>query len=478
MRQGNLDLAESELTHLIENDREGSLSQAAKRQLETVKRLRENEVNVVKTPERQVSPQEFLKTKAAQYFMSGQYQKALEELHNLEKMYPEDLLIARYVGITQDKLKRYDEALLTFQATLKIAPDNIPLHYSMAQTLLHKKDFEGAKGEFQYVADRDETGAYRSRAVREVEGVQRIIDYLKRAKPKKWTLNASGGAEYNTNATSESRIPGFGSQEHQSAWKFSNSAGGSYEFWRKDAWSIKGTYNYSHAFYSDSLSQLNVISNGAGANATYIKNINGKLLFLQIAQTTYHNIVRDDYYSTIFVQSITGLFQPKDWYRLISSYRLLFTSYDKEGTEPDITSRDGLGNAVSLTNNFYFNKPKTLYYLLGAEVQRDDTQGVDYIKNAFSIRTGFHFPIIFKCEGEIGFRFKESEFPKFSAPVLTLNTEPERRDEEYNFDIALTRKINDQWTLNAYYRLIMTDSQNDLYTYTNNALGFILSYNY
>lgn len=429
--------------------------------------------------ETQISSREFLNTKAAKHFIDQKYSQALKELRVLEEKYPNDLLIKRYIGITLDRLGRYDEALKMYRTTLEKSPGNIPIHYAMAETLLRQKNFEGAREELDYVIRHDETGAYKARAGEELRATEKIIIQLKQTKSKKWSFYGSGGAEYNTNATSESRVPEFGSQLHQSAWRFFNSFGGNYEFWKKGPWSANANYNYAHSFYSDSLSQLNTISNYGGANLTYIKIIRGKPLVVQLGHTTAHTLVRDDYYSTSLIQTLNVIYSVTDWYRVTVSDRFSISTFEREGSEPDVTSRDGIGNLVQITNHFYINKKRNLYYLLGFDLQRDVTQGVNYIRNAFAIRTGFHFPVWFSWEADLLFKFRESEYPKFSAPAVSeLDTQPERRDEEYTFDFGLSKKLTPRWTLNGNYRLVMTDSQNDLYTYTNNALGFSLSYNY
>lgn len=471
LRNGKLDKAEEEFTFIVANDPRGTFAPQARAQLEVIKQLRQAEAKALEAPGREIGSEKFLETKAAKAFMNAKYEEALEELKALETKYPRDLLIKRYQGIALDKLGRYDEAILVYQAGLAIAAENIPTHYYLAQTLLHKKDYEGTKREYQYVVVHDESRAYQGRAKAELDALEKA---LKKAKPKKWSFNASGGAEWNSNPTSKAKFRYITPIRGKSAWKFSTGAGGNYEVFKKGAWSGKVNYNYSSSLYSNAINSLNTISNGVGAAVSYIVRIKGKPLLLQFGHTSTHTLVEEEHYSTSFAQLLTAIYSPTDWDRITLSERWTVSRYQREGTSPDQTSRDGFGNIFGLTNNFYLNKKKTLSLLLGVDYGRDGTQGKNNIKNYGAYRTGLHFPFFLKSEMDLSFKFKDSYFPKWGLP----NSTPARRDKEYTFGMNLSRRLSAHWTLNSNYNYTNTDSRAGDYTYRNHALGVSLSYNY
>lgn len=424
---------------------------------------------------RQIPAEEFLRSNAAQYFKTGQYHRALEELRTLEKEYPEDPLIQRYLGIVLDKIGRYDDAIATLDAALQKSPDNLALRYSKAQALVHKGNLNEAAKELEYVVQNDETDTYRKWAMQDLETLKKALQKALARKPKKWSFYGTAGANYHTNATLESQVPGYGSQLHQSGWEFFGLASTGYQFAQVGKWFFKFTYSYYQSIYSDSLSQLNTFLNSPGLVATYAGNLFKRPLLLQLGQTTSYAMVRDDYYSTSFIQSLIAVYVPYNWYRITLAERWSVNTFDQEGYEPDVTSRDGPSNLVALSNHFYLNKAKNLYYILTFDYQRDNTQGVDYVRNAYGIQTGFHFPLWLKFEAETLFKFRESRFPKFSP----VGTEPERsRDEEYTLEAVLTRKLTPNWSLDGRCKLLLNDSQNDTYTYTDQVIGFSLSYYY
>lgn len=474
MRMGNLDKAEEQLTFIVNNDARGTFGVSARGQLDTVKRLRETEKKAVPVAGRQITPQEFLKSRAAQSFMKAKYEEALGELIRMETQYPQDILIKRYKGLTLDRMKRYDEAIQAFESGLTIVPDSISIHYFLAQTHLHKKDLEAAEKEFEYVVANDESGTYKARAEQELAAIQKIQELLKKAKPKKWSINASAGIEGNSNPGSTTRVRPLRSNDPEKAWKFTNTLGGSYEIFRKGAWSSKMNYSYYQTVYTDTFAHLNVFSNSGGANLTYVKMVRGKPLIGQLGQSTSYTILRDKYYSTSFAQSLTLIYSLYEWYRITLSERWTYSTYHKDGSDPDNTSRDGFGNVLGLTNNFYLNQEKNFYFLLGLEWGKDKTQGINYVKDLDSYRTGLHFPLYYRFEGDLSFKFKDTYYPKYGFPA----TVPGRRDEEYTLGVTLSRPIAEKWTLNGTYNYTDNNSRDDNYTYRNHAFGMSLSYYY
>lgn len=474
LRSGELDRAEEHLTFIVNNDRTLTFAPAARAQLESIKNLKETKEKAREAPGRQLGPDDFLETKAAKAFMNAKYEDALKELEGLQQKYPEDLLIKRYRAMTLDKLGRLDEAVTAFGEALAAVPGNIPLHYFSAQTLVHKNDLEGAKLEFEYVVQNDESRAYQTRAQAELSAVEQLIQRLKAAKPKKWSVNGSGGFDWYSNPSSKSRDKVVRAGPIEESYKFSNSLGGSYELFKRGAFSSKANYSYSHAIYSDSLREISTFSNTWGLNGTYIKPLFGKSLVIQPGSNIVHTAIGQKYYSLAFGESLNLIYSPRDWYRITVNEKWTFTTYDSDGSSPDHTSRDGFGNVAGITNQFYFNKAKNFSATLGFELGNDFTQGANYRKDTYTGRTALHFPLLYKVEGDMSFKFKDSQYPKFHFPATT----PGRKDDEYEIKAALSRTFATHWTLNTSYSVTIVNSRDNSYSYTNHIVGCSLSFNY
>jgi len=458
LRMGLLNQAEEQFRYLAENDKSGTFAQRAKTQLESGQKI---------------TPQEFLKTRAAQAFMNAKYEEALEELSMLESRYPQDILLKRYQGLALDRLAQYDKAVSTYREGLKIAPHNIPLHYYLAQALLHKRDLNEAAREFKYVIQRDESNTYRVRAQQGYASITKWSELAQRRTPKKWTLSASTGVEWNSNPASNTRVKAFKTLPTRPAWRLSDYVGGTYDFFRKGPVLFRANYAHADSFYTNKQSKLNTLLNIGGVNAIYVGNFLEKPLILQAGHTAIHTMVRGEYYSASFVPSMAVVYPIKDWYRITGMERWAFTTYNSDGSAPDSTARDGFSNLAGITNNFYFNKAKTFSALLGFDYGRDDTQGINYRKDAFSSRTGLHFPLPFKFEGDVNFKFRDSQYPKYGYPSDT----PGRRDLEYTFGTSLSRPLGRNWVLSANYQYTDNNSRDDNFTYINQAVGINISYN-
>ena len=64
----------------------------------------------------------FLASPAAAAFKQGQFEPALEGFEALLAEYPDDPMILRYIGISLDRLERYQEAVEAFQKGQGRAP--------------------------------------------------------------------------------------------------------------------------------------------------------------------------------------------------------------------------------------------------------------------------------------------------------------------------------------------------------------------
>ena len=475
MRQAMLDEAGKELLFLKENDKSGTFLTFAISQLDTIAKIRESETKVSKTgasPDR-LSPKQFLETPAARHFIQADYEKALEELAALEGQYPQDMTVRRYRGIALDKLQRYEEALAVFGEALAASPANSALHYFKAQTLLHQQKYSEAKNEFEWIIENDKSDAYAPRAKNELKAVDQIIAYMNRPKPKPWSVTLSTGAEPNSNASSESRKPKAIAEEH--AVKFPNSVYLNYDLFSRGPWTARANYSFSGTFYSDTLDYLNTISHTLGENLTYVGTLNGKPLISQFSFSATDAVVNHKYYSSTLSPSLTFIYSFTDWHRLTLTERYTYANYKSKGTSAEFTSKKGPSYATECSNNFYFNKEKSLYLQLGYEYGVDDPEGSNNVKDAHTARAGLYFPFLYDWTGNFKFKFKFSDYPEYTNPPATAIR---RFDEEYTFGPSITIPLKNKWTLTTQYNYTNVNSKDNAYTYINHSGGATLSYSF
>ncbi len=471
LRAGDLESAEKNFSFIAENDKTEKLAAAARAQLDAIKKLREASKKTEGSGG-QLAPDEFLKTKAAQLFVRAEYQKALTEFEALEAKVPQDTLVKRYKAMTLDELKRYDEAIAEFNEGIKISPDSPSLHYFLAQTLIHKQDFKGADQELAFVETHDPGGAYLARAKADRAAVQRILEALKRPKPKLWTLSGNYGAEHNTNATSESRITPSTAEEH--AMKFPGAVGLAFNVYDQAPWKGKISYDHNNSYYGGTIPSLNTFSHAVGTTLSRTDTVAGKSLSTQLGQTTTYTRINHKYYSLAVAPSATIIYSFADWHRVTLSEKITHTTYKNEGTDPNRTSRKGWGYLLSVTNNFYLNKEKDRYVQFVFDWGVDDPRGDNNVKDAFGYKLAYYFPFIWDWDANAFFKFKYANFPEYGPPASV----PTRFDQEYTSGLSLSRSLNANWSLSLSYNFTDNLSKDNTYTYDNHATGFRLSFLY
>lgn len=469
LNNGEIDGAEKEFAFILENDKTGTFKTFAESQLQAIKKLREAAVSPGASG-RQISPDEFLKTKAASFFASAQYKEALVELENLEKEYPRDVLIKRYKGLALDKLGRYNEAMAVYKTAVEIVPDSVAVHYFMAQTYFHLKDYEKTKTDLEFVVNNDSSGVYKIKAQADLQAVNQMITYLKKPKPKPWSASISVGQEYATNATAESRFRPFKSVSEEHTFKMPESFSFSYDLSKSGPWSTRFSYSHSGSFYW-SVRHLNVLADTFSFSTTYVGKVMDKAFITQLSPAFSHVAVDRKFYSSSYPASLTFIYSYWDWHRVIFTDSFTLTDYKLEGSLPTNTSREGIGNNISVTNNFYMDKEKKKSFQIIYSLGADDTVGSLNVKDHWSIGGGFSAPLFGDTSGNIRFRFKDINFPETNAAI-------QRHDQEWTISGSLNIPLNDSWSWSPFYSYTNVNSKDEIFSYLNHAGGANLTYSF
>ena len=374
--------------------------------------------------------------------------------------YPEDILIRRFRGIALLRLGRKKEAVDALEEALKLDPSNVATHFYLAQAYLEVEKVEESRKEYQWVIVHDKAG-YRARAQR---GIFETLGRGKMQAPKPLNISVIGGYEYDTNATYKSRDKEFSSAGDKNSGRYPTTLVASYRFYQKKKWTFTGDVLYSQMLYDD-FTTLQTFTSGAGVSALYLFNLLKKPAFFNIRDGATHTILKNDYYvwSNTLLPSLIIL--PKNRIRSMISYRFNFNEYANNGTSPDMTSRDGFGHTITLSNTFYFNDKRNFYSTASYDYERNNTHGVSYIKDAHGGLFVLHAPILEKIEGDLSFRFKDSNYPKYSFGP------PGRRDDQYLTSVTLSRPITSYLTLSLTYVFDSTDAKNNLYEYKKHVFG-------
>ena len=460
LRRGETVEAREHLKKLVVLDTpDGRFALYAKSQLEQLDRIG---VGDLKVRAGQVGAEFFMSSKATQYFMDANYEKALTGYEALEELYPEDLMVKRYKGLTLDKLNRYPEALETFQKGLALDPDNAALRYAMAQTRFRNHDWEGSSEDLRVLSQGSVANDYKVRAGQDLEVIERLQTTRQGAEGKKWSIILEQGAEFNSNAASEPTKVPVTAEEH--AIRFPGSLYASYLLKQEGPWSLTGSYVYAHSFYSDTLNYLNTLVHAPTISVAHLGAFAGKPLVTLFSSSYVHVSVAEEFYYQSYPQSLRWIYSLWDRHQMILAEKIAWTDYKDQGAAPTSTSREGISNAVNVTNNFYFNDKRDLYLSVGYEFKAEDTDGSDYVRNVHQVNTDFNFPVWKDWKGLVSFRYKNSDYPETVQPIA-------REDNEYLVDTNLTVPLNKVTSLKFFYDYLKNDSNDVDYAYTNHSGG-------
>jgi len=462
LRRGEYAKARERLMKLVELDASGAFSSYAKIQLARLETIESAQDASQGPAGRQMSPEEFLKTKAAVHFMDAHYEEAVTELGLLESQYPEDVRVKRYKGIALDKLGRHEEAIAAFKEGLKLAPENVALHYALAQTLFHSKDLKGSQTELRYVSESIISSDYKMKADRDLEAIETIETVMRRAEGKKWSFLIEQGFEFNSNAASEPTKLQVPDEEHAVRWPGSLYA--SYQIEKNGPWALSAAYGYSHSFYSDTLDYLQTLVHAPAITLSYLGELAHKPVLTMFSSGYVHVSVADEFYYQSYPQTIRLISSWWDWHRIIFSERIAYTDYKDQGPVPAVTSRESTSNAVNVTNNFYLNQKKDLYLGVGYEFKAEDTEGSDYVRNTHQMNADFNFPLWFDWNGLASFRYKNSDYLETTSNI-------QRQDDEYLVGARVIVPVTMNTSLKFSYDYLNNDSNDPVYNYVNHSGG-------
>ncbi len=431
---------------------EENMKNKAQKRLEEISELKKL---FAASPEGQINVAAFMNSQPARDFSKGKFEEALTGFDDLAKKYPEDFLIHRFRGMALTQLGRTEEAVKAFQEILRKNPDHVATHFHLGQAYLAKRDTENARKEYQWVIAHDETD-YRTRAeyaLFRAFGVQRG-----RAR-KPWSFKLSAGYDFDTNSILKSNDPHYTVAGDKNSSRYPITWIGTFRFLQKPKWILTADTLYTHTIYHD-FPHLNVYTAGPGVSALYQFSLYHKPAFLNFREGATITLLKNRFYvwsNTVSANFIANLTSRS---RTTLSYRWSVNEFDSNGTDPDRTSRDGFVSYAALSNHFYFNAEKNHFVLAGYDFERQDTSGVNNIRNAHGGQLGYHFPFLEKIEGEIHFRFRDLNYKQFAS------TPPKRRDDIFTLTVTVSRPLTSYLDLEGSYVLEDARGKNNAYEYT------------
>ncbi len=414
-------------------------------------------------PLKKMPADEFIKSAPAQAFLKGSILEALSGFESLKAKYPDDVLIRRFLALSQIRLKKKQAAIQTLEEALKIEPESKALHYYLAQACRQAGKENRARQEFHWVVEHGET-FYKQKAERA------LLHESPAAKPpKKWGASLSTGYEFDTNSTFKSRDSNFSQAGDQNSSRYPLNVSAHGRFYRTLKWIFTADGFYSQNLYQD-FNRLNTYTSGGGFSALYAFRLFQRPSFFNLREGLSHTFLKRKYYTWAHSTTASLIHDLTNRLRLSTQYRFALNQFQSPGTNSELTRRDGFDHTASLRGTYHLNQKRDFYFTLGYEYEHDAARGKNFIKDAHEGSFELNFPLPIKISGEAAFQLRDSDYPKYGF------TPPPRRDKRSVLMISLSRPIFRDWTLTGKYTYEDSLSRNNLYEYNRHIFSVLLSW--
>jgi hypothetical protein len=360
---------------------------------------------------------------------------------------------ARYaLGLALGKLGRWEQAATAFDQTLTISPS-----YARAR-------------EARNIARRAAESGAPPPETSELQGPIGAVEEEQAgaaeayAAGKPWSVYASTGVEYDSNAT----LSPTGQSDGD--WAFVFAGGGRYDLLQRDNALFRAEYDLYQTLYVDitdfDFRWQRIQGTGSYAFVPWLwVGTQGGYNYYTLGPHTYLG----EPFAMPFVS-----FLEHGWGMSQLTYRYGSTTYF---AAPFHEVRDGLENAVGGTQTFYFAQGSR-YLTLGYQFGTEDpykSVGNDYQLRYHQAFVGGGFPAWWNTRVELLYLFRYDDYTKRNSVVDFRKT---RQDSENNMFASVSKPITDHIRVVVSYTGIIHPSNINLFDYRRNVVSGLLEISY
>ena len=419
-----------------------------------------------------IAPETLLSGPFARAFQAQDYARALEELDQLIRDYPNDWLLVRYRGIVLDRLGRYDDAIAAFKRVLQHQPDQVPTHFFLAQSYHHAGYLRLARQEWRWVTLHSPVEEYRRWAQEAMEQSQ--ITLVQTRPRQRWYLVGDIGAEYDSNPLlkpSDKRVVAAG--DEQQGERFAFNLGLGYQVVDRPDLRLDAIYTARQSVHTRGLDRVNFTSQELAFDGKTRLTVRGRDLILGCRYDLLVGFLDGDLFSVGNQWLLGADLRPTPRTRTYVYQRLGVWNFGPDGSNPPQTSRDGFAYDAGVTQYVYTTDFRR-YLFVGEEFELDRTRGANFAKRGESTRLGAHTPLPWLPQTDLdasgGFRL--GAYPRFAS--LSNADVRRRRDHQWDLYAAVTHYWTSRVATRASYRYVHANNRNDFFQYHRHIAGLDL----
>lgn len=426
---------------------------------------------------RVISGEAFLSSDFTGFFKAKQYRKALSAIDALLKEYPQDPLVLRYRGFTLEKLNRTKEAISVYKKILLKHPDYVPARMFLSRAYIASGKQEEAAEELRRLIQTGTSAEYRNWAQAQLNRLRLGTKRAGRRVKKKPYFLGKAGIAYDSNPLLISDNRDLTSLKKKSGASYSLAIDLGYPLALEKDFRLDTLYIGQQKWHDNGADAVDFTSQGFAIDAKKRKLLGERAVIFGARYDFRANFLRSSFFSVInrFLFSADTSFFKKTRTHFYTRFSAL--EYNKDGSSPSRSSRDGFRGGVGLTQYFYSADFKSFFFVK-PEFNFSQPSGDNFIRRGVLGRVGAHTPLKFPrdTDFDISTGYDWGEYPEFSS-LSSLDTDG-RLDRRLDNYVALTRHIRRGLALRAFYRFIKSDNDNDYFKRRRHIAGMEMIFSF
>jgi tetratricopeptide (TPR) repeat protein len=307
-------------------------------------------------------PSQVLSDPALEAYRAGRFQEAVDGLRRLTERHPDDLLALRYLGLAYYGLQRYTEAARVLEEAARRDPDNATTwlylglaRYGLAQYDLAREAFDRAER-----LDPDARTAELAQRYREaLRSYQAYRTVPAPQTPRRWSLTVQGGIAYDDNVPLTSK----GTPGPKESWRTFQSAWGGYDLVQGGGWRLRAEgFAYFGQNLRSALDEYDQMTFEAALDLSYQMRLFGMPVRPGLRYAYQPAWQGGSEYFDSHAVTASLVAQPTDDTISYLYYRYATEDYRNDGLQPRLTSQDGGGQTIGLTQYLYSDDRKHYVY--------------------------------------------------------------------------------------------------------------------
>ena len=409
-----------------------------------------------------ISSDQLLSGDFAASFKQRNYPEALKAVDKLIARYPNDPLLLRYRALTLEKLGRRAEAIAVYRKILAAHPDNVPTHLFLGLAYARQGRREEAARQLRWVMQHSESLEYRHWAQAQLARLRARGRAPRKRIEKKPYLFGKTTIAYDSNPLLVPDDKSLSSTKRKDGVFYGLDLDVGYPVVLEKDRRVDAVYISRTILHDGGTDQVNFATQGAALDAKQRVFFGKRPVILGERYDFLANFLRSDLFS--IVNRIVLSLDTSFWKRTRTHFygRVSYSNYGPDGSQPSITSRDGVRSGLGAVQYFYAPDLRS-YVFLKQEVSLAETRGDNFDRRGYLARVGVHTPLdrTNKVDFDASVGFDRGTYPEFSS--LSSLEPANRRDTRLDVYSALTYHWKPNLATRGFYRFIRSDNRNDFF---------------